>query len=103
MVSLKFSEPQKAIAEMYRVLKLGGIALINDMNRENTAADIKEEMKSMHGASMFDRWFIKLSFKTFLRNSAYNYAGFEDFAKRSPFIKFEIAKKGVGFEVWLYK
>jgi hypothetical protein len=73
------------------------------MNRENTAADIEEELKSMHGLSGFDRWFIKLSFKTFLRNGAYNHAEFEEFAKNSPFPKFEITKRGCGFGVWLFK
>jgi ubiquinone/menaquinone biosynthesis C-methylase UbiE len=98
-----FSEPQKAIAEMYRVLKPSGVALINDMNRESTPADIEEELKTMHGLSGLDRWFIKLSFKTFLRNGAYNQAEFEEFAKNSPFPKFEITKRGFGFGVWLFK
>jgi ubiquinone/menaquinone biosynthesis C-methylase UbiE len=98
-----FSEPQKAVAEMHRVLKPGGVALINVMNRENTAADIEEELKTMRGLSGFDRWFIRLSFKMFLRNGAYNQAEFEEFAKNSPFPKFEITKRGCGFGVWLFK
>ena len=39
-----FSKPLKALEEMYRVLKPGGIALIFDMNRENTNEDIEQEM-----------------------------------------------------------
>lgn len=42
-----FSKPLKALEEMYRVLKPGGIALILDMNRENTKEDIEEEMQNL--------------------------------------------------------
>jgi hypothetical protein len=82
-----------------------GVELSADMVaiEKVNAADIEEELKTMHGLSGFDRWFIRLSFKTFLRNGAYNQSEFEDFAKNSPFPKFEITKRGCGFGVWLFK
>jgi ubiquinone/menaquinone biosynthesis C-methylase UbiE len=98
-----FSEPQKALDEMYRVLKTGGVALVIDMNREATDADIEEEMQRMPNLNLIDRIFIKLSFKTMLRNGAYNEREFEEFISRTAFPKHEILKGGIGFSVWLYK
>lgn len=98
-----FSEPQKAMEEMYRVLKPGGTALIIDMNRENTDEDIEEAMREYPKMKGFDRWFVKLSFKTFLKNGAYNKQEFEEFAAHTDFRDHEIIKSGTGFHVWLYK
>jgi ubiquinone/menaquinone biosynthesis C-methylase UbiE len=98
-----FSEPQTAINEMYRVIKPGGSVLVIDMNRENTAADIEEEMRNMAGLNPFDRWFIKWSFKTFLKKGAYNYAEFEMFAANTHCKSSNIEKRGTGFYVWLKK
>lgn len=97
-----FSEPLKTMQEMYRVLKPNGVALILDMNRNNTKEDIEQEMQksAMKG---FDRWFVKLSFKTFLRNGAYTYEEFEKLIAQTDFPCHEIKKDGIGFQVWMYK
>src|SRR6266540_1967590 len=39
-----FSEPVKAISEMYRVLKPGGVAVIADMRSDASAEDIEQEV-----------------------------------------------------------
>jgi ubiquinone/menaquinone biosynthesis C-methylase UbiE len=70
-----FSEPLKALKEMYRVLKRHGAALIIDMNRDCTKSDIEHEIEKT-GVKGFDKWFTMLSFQTFLKNGAYTQQGF---------------------------
>ncbi len=55
------------------------------------------------GMKGFDRWFVKLSFKTFLKNGAYTKAGFEELIDHTDFARHEIKKYGMGFQVWLFK
>ena len=97
-----FKEPLKAMNEMHRVLKPDGRALIIDMNNDATKEDIEAEIQKsdMKG---FDRWFVKLSFKTFLKSGAYTKAGFEELIAQTPFLSHKIEKHGIGFYVWLYK
>src|SRR5512145_795919 len=38
-----FSEPVKAIAEMYRVLRRGGLSVISDLRRDASAEEIERE------------------------------------------------------------
>jgi len=51
----------------------------------------------------FDRFFVKLSFKTFLRNGAYSQKEFQDMIADTHFARSDIKKSGIGFQVWLYK
>jgi len=97
-----FREPLKALEEMHRVLKPDGTALILDMNHGATNEDIEAEMQKS-GMKGFDRWFVKLSFKTFLKNGAYTKEGFEDLIAQTGFGSHKIIKYGIGFQVWLYK
>ena len=54
---------------MYRVIKPPGVALMIDMNRENNEANIDEAMSGYLEMKGFDRWFVKFSFKTFLKKA----------------------------------
>jgi ubiquinone/menaquinone biosynthesis C-methylase UbiE len=98
-----FREPLKAMQEMCRVLAPHGIALILDMNRNNTKEDIEDEMRNYPDMKGFDRWFVKLSFRTFLRKGAYTQEEFEELIAQTDFAHHEIKKNGIGFQVWLYK
>ncbi|GAC92022.1 methyltransferase type 11 [Anoxybacillus flavithermus NBRC 109594] len=95
-----FKEPVKALCEMYRVLKEGGTALVIDMNREATDEAIEHEVSKMKG---LDKYFVKFSFKTFLKQGAYTKEEFETFIKETPFKNYDIRKEGIGLYVYLYK
>jgi ubiquinone/menaquinone biosynthesis C-methylase UbiE len=97
-----FSEPLKALQEMHRVLKPNGTALVIDMNYNATKEDIDAEMQKS-GMKGFDRWFVKLSFKTFLKSGAYTKEGFEELIAQTAFASHKIEKHGIGFQVWLNK
>jgi ubiquinone/menaquinone biosynthesis C-methylase UbiE len=95
-----FKEPVTALCEMYRVLRPDGVALIIDMNHDATSADMAKEVQDMKG---FDRWFVKLSFRTFLSRSAYTADDFESMIADTPFGKGEIIKEGMSLFVTLRK
>jgi ubiquinone/menaquinone biosynthesis C-methylase UbiE len=97
-----FKDPLKALNEMYRVLKPEATALILDMNHAATDEDINNQIKQS-GMKGFDRIFVKFAFKTFLKNGAYTKKGFEELITQTAFPHYEIIKRGIGFEVWLYK
>jgi ubiquinone/menaquinone biosynthesis C-methylase UbiE len=97
-----FKEPLKALNEMHRVLKPGGTALIIDMNHEATAEDIENEIKKT-GMKGFDKYFVKFSFKTFLRQGAYTKEEFERLINESRFENYKIKKEGISLYVYLYK
>jgi ubiquinone/menaquinone biosynthesis C-methylase UbiE len=42
-----FTQPKSALAEMYRVLRSGGTAVIQDMSRDASHADIDLEVRKM--------------------------------------------------------
>ncbi|MGI6553933.1 MAG: class I SAM-dependent methyltransferase [Bacillota bacterium] len=95
-----FKEPVKALCEMHRVLKPGGTSLIIDMNHEATNEDIEKEISGMKG---FDKYFVKFSFKTFLKQGAYTKEGFETLLKETPFKNYQIKKEGISLYVYLVK
>jgi ubiquinone/menaquinone biosynthesis C-methylase UbiE len=68
-----FSEPVKAIAEMYRVLKPNGVAVIADMRRDASAEDIEREVQGM-GLDSINEFMVRWTFKHILLKSAYRIA-----------------------------
>jgi len=95
-----FKEPVKALHEMYRVLKPGATGLIIDMNHEVTNEDIDSEVREMKG---FDKFIVRFSFKTFLKQGAYSKEGFETLIRDTPFKNYCIKKIGISLYVYLYK
>lgn len=95
-----FKEPVKALHEMHRVLKHGGTALIIDMNREATDEDINDQIRGMKG---LDKYFVKFSFKTFLKRAAYTKSEFEAMVRETPFRNYKIKTEGISIYVYLYK
>ncbi len=96
-----FSQPGKAIDEMYRVLRAGGTAVIQDMRKDAPDATIREELNSMQLApvnAFMTGWTLRM-----LRRRAYTKEQFERLATASAFGGCEIETSGIGIEVRLKK
>lgn len=94
-----FTRPVDALDEMHRVLRPGGVALIQDMNRDATAADIAGDVREMDlgpvAAAMTRRTL------TGLRRRAYSRGTFEQLATRSAFGTCTTTADGITLEVRL--
>jgi ubiquinone/menaquinone biosynthesis C-methylase UbiE len=97
-----FADPLGALNEMYRVLKPGGEALIIDLRRDASHAEISHEVDRM-GVNAPNRAFIKLTFWFLLSKRAYTKAQMEQLIAQTKFRKADIALSGIGFEVGLKK
>jgi ubiquinone/menaquinone biosynthesis C-methylase UbiE len=97
-----FSEPVKAISEMYRVLKPGGAAVILDMRRDASAEDIEREVNGM-GLGPINRFFVKWTFDQMLLKTAYSIDDMQSMIAQTPFEKYELTVNGIGFQAWLEK
>lgn len=97
-----FSEPVKAIAEMYRVLKPNGTAVISDMRRDASAEDIEREIKGM-GLGRINQFIVKWTFDHMLLKSAYSIDEMKAMVAQTSFAKCRIDVHGIGFQAWLEK
>lgn len=96
-----FMHPASALDEMYRVLRGGGTAVIQDMSSEASHADIEREVESMKLG-----WLSTFTTKAtleMLRRRAYSPARFERLVAESPFRTCEIHTEGIGLDVRLKK
>ena len=97
-----FSEPVKAMTEMYRVLKPGGVAVILDMRRDASAEDIEREVKNM-GLDRINQFLVRWTFNQMLLKSAYSVESMKSMLAQTPFEKDKLTVKGIGFQAWLEK
>ena len=97
-----FSEPVKALAEMRRVLKPCGRAIVIDLRRDTPKKDIDAYVDNMHVGAV-NAAFIKLSFRMMLLKRAYTRPEFERFIAESGFTSYLIREENVGFEIALVK
>lgn len=96
-----FTLPRTAIAEMHRVLKVGGTALIQDMSRDATHADIESEVETMRLGRISS--FTTKATLEMLKRRAYSTDQFRLLAAESPFTAVHITTEGIGLEVQLKK
>jgi ubiquinone/menaquinone biosynthesis C-methylase UbiE len=96
-----FTLPRIALAEMYRVLRNGGTAVIQDMSHDATHVAIEEEVKGMD-LGRLSAFMTKATLER-LRNRAYSPLQFELLVAESPFQTCEITIAGIGLEVRLTK
>jgi ubiquinone/menaquinone biosynthesis C-methylase UbiE len=97
-----FSEPVRAIAEMHRVLRPGGVSIISDLRRDASAEEIEREIQGM-GLGPINRAMVRWTFKNMLLKSAYSVDEIRAMVGRTPFGQCKIEMDGVGFQVWLEK
>jgi ubiquinone/menaquinone biosynthesis C-methylase UbiE len=96
-----FSLPRSALAEMHRVLRPGGTAVIHDMSHDATHADIDREVAQMRLGTVNS--FTTRATLEMLKRRAYSPAQFAELAALSPFGKAEVRSRGIGLEVRLVK
>jgi ubiquinone/menaquinone biosynthesis C-methylase UbiE len=96
-----FSRPVQALDEMYRVLRDGGTAVIQDMSGDASRGDIGQEVQRMQlgplNAVMTRQALLRL------RRRAYTKEQFTRLAVASAFGGCAIATSGIGMEVRLSK
>lgn len=96
-----FGDPVGSLNEMHRVLKPGGVAVIQDMRKNTTNHEIAREVAGMKMGrlmAMTTRWILRD-----LRNRAYSREAFEQMIAQTPFRTAVIKSEGIAFEVTVTK
>ena len=96
-----FALPRTALAEMHRVLRVGGTAVIQDMSHDATHADIEDEVDAMNLGRVSS--FTTRATLEMLKRRAYSPYEFRRLAEASPFGTCAITTEGIGLEVRLKK
>jgi ubiquinone/menaquinone biosynthesis C-methylase UbiE len=96
-----FRQPVSALDEMHRVLRPGGAAVIQDLRKEATAAEIDQEIRGQGLRGM--NGFITRRVLAGLRNRAYSTEQFERLVAESRFASCTVHRDGIGLEVRMRK
>ena len=94
-----FAHPVDALNEMHRVLRSGGKAVVQDMNREARRSDIDAEAQAAGVSGMNALW-MKWAL-IWLRRRAYSPTQFESPAAASAFAGCETTTEGIGLDIRL--
>src|ERR1700744_1376722 len=97
-----FSEPHKALEEMYRVLRPGGTALVLDLRKDVPMSEIRKYFRAI-GLSTINRWMTLAAFRFMLLKRAYTQGQLERMLADIPFRSKQIRLADIGVELWLQK
>jgi len=95
-----FSEPQKAIEEMRRVLRPGGTGVIIDLRRDVPMTEVKRHVDGMH-LGVFSRVFTTLTFRFMLLKRAYTKPELEKML--TGFKNVQVRPDDIGMHAWFVK
>ena len=94
-----FSEPERALKEMRRVLRPGGTGVIIDLRRDASMNEIKQHVNDMH-LSAVNRLLTTLTFRLMLLKRAYTKDELEKMLDRAGFKTIEVRTNEIGMEAW---